>query len=1052
MSTATPLQPVKTETQQQHSSLSPQSTQLAPQADSKFIDNRPQTTALTIANTNINNSAQAKQLRAFSQIAQTAPRAKQFKAMSAMMNTPALKRVEEEETLQAKSMLENPAQRSEQGAPKPNNTGLPDNLKSGIESLSGMNIDHVKVHYNSPQPAQLNAHAYAQGSEIHVAPGQEQHLPHEAWHVVQQAQGRVKPTMQMKGGVPVNDDAGLEKEADVMGSKALQFKENHPAPGPVFQNQAAATGISSIQYVRKNQTDLIALTVGAFDAHRKAEQMDWANEAGFSKNDRETIWDILDWGTGGLAAFTLSDIITKAKKGTPEFNFLNIYCQSINGAVDGKPTIQLESLLDIDDAIKQGKWLSTLQATIGNDSHLKSTIPLDAFIQLIETETIATAFINYYTTCNPILETPTGDEVKAFVTLVKVEGAKISDYKTDLPDIRNLHKFEKASLDKLKADKGNKTKPLTLVLLSLFDHNGAFIRHAHVNKVIQNTNTNAYAIEGADEGKLTNLKDAGLAQIALTHGKDGKITQIMVAGHGSSKSIEVGGEKTVSGKSVKTGADVTIPDYKTKFDLEFDTKKGSFWTDFFAQAFDNMEAKDGLSPKILLRACLTGSNEIDLEKLKIVLVTEKGLDLTSADPTTDINQTKIRLAIKEQYEKHGSLVSVLGDKAKGKGITILGAQASISARETESVVPATGELGVIPATGIPLAQQDPHVAGTKINYVRSGKEPTGVIKAVIESWAIDKDDCFLKMAERVTDPVGTDDEFTIQLIFKTISAQYTKNILEANKFVNTAGNLHGIAEGRAECRASTLANDAMTQTHQSDFYPALLTKFKNQFAKLVIYEDWMQKDTSKRADFVDQLSNPAFTRTNVEKYLEAKLLDAHFSSIFTGSLGNERGRILLGLFGFIKNGQADCKTYLLTQKDVDGKLLATLTDELNGYNEDLLRGSLGLPVEAAPKIGGGGGILGAAPKAQKNIDVVSAFYVSPMRPTNYESNTVGSVRIRSGPAHNSPELESFFKNRTFIVVGEVKRIADDTSVGRYMVKQDAGTVGYVSKDAVKVKK
>lgn len=99
--------------------------------------------------------------------------------------------------------------------------GLPSQLKSGIESLSGMNMDHVKVHYNSSQPAQLNAHAYAQGSDIHVASGQEQHLPHEAWHVVQQAQGRVQPTMQMKMGVAVNDDKSLEHEADVMGAKAL---------------------------------------------------------------------------------------------------------------------------------------------------------------------------------------------------------------------------------------------------------------------------------------------------------------------------------------------------------------------------------------------------------------------------------------------------------------------------------------------------------------------------------------------------------------------------------------------------------------------------------------------------------------------------------------------------------------------------------------------------------------------------------------------------------------------------------------------------------------
>jgi hypothetical protein len=108
---------------------------------------------------------------------------------------------------------------------RPNNTGLPEHLKSGIESLSGLSMDHVKVHYNSPQPVQLNALAYAQGSDIHLASGQEQHLPHEAWHVVQQMQGRVQPTIQMKDGVPVNDAPDLEYEADVMGVKALQ---DHP--------------------------------------------------------------------------------------------------------------------------------------------------------------------------------------------------------------------------------------------------------------------------------------------------------------------------------------------------------------------------------------------------------------------------------------------------------------------------------------------------------------------------------------------------------------------------------------------------------------------------------------------------------------------------------------------------------------------------------------------------------------------------------------------------------------------------------------------------------
>jgi hypothetical protein len=92
-----------------------------------------------------------------------------------------------------------------------------------MENLSGYSMDDVKVHRKSDKPAQLNAHAYAQGTNIHLGPGQEKHLPHELGHVVQQKQGRVKPTMQMKGKVNINDDAGLEKEADVMGAKALKI-------------------------------------------------------------------------------------------------------------------------------------------------------------------------------------------------------------------------------------------------------------------------------------------------------------------------------------------------------------------------------------------------------------------------------------------------------------------------------------------------------------------------------------------------------------------------------------------------------------------------------------------------------------------------------------------------------------------------------------------------------------------------------------------------------------------------------------------------------------
>lgn len=105
-------------------------------------------------------------------------------------------------------------------AAAPNRTGLSDKLKSGVENLSGYSLDGVKVHYNSPKPAQFSAAAYTAGKNIFVGPGHESSLPHEAWHVVQQMKGEVSATNNING-VNVNENPALEREADIMGKKAL---------------------------------------------------------------------------------------------------------------------------------------------------------------------------------------------------------------------------------------------------------------------------------------------------------------------------------------------------------------------------------------------------------------------------------------------------------------------------------------------------------------------------------------------------------------------------------------------------------------------------------------------------------------------------------------------------------------------------------------------------------------------------------------------------------------------------------------------------------------
>ena len=122
-----------------------------------------------------------------------------------------------------------------------NRTGLPDNLRAGIENLSGVSMDGVRVHRGSSFPSQVQAHATTQGADIHLAPGQDRHLPHEAWHVVQQAQGRVRPTMELNG-VRINDNPGLEREADVMGARASQFRMDSSPQQETVQNKSRWNG------------------------------------------------------------------------------------------------------------------------------------------------------------------------------------------------------------------------------------------------------------------------------------------------------------------------------------------------------------------------------------------------------------------------------------------------------------------------------------------------------------------------------------------------------------------------------------------------------------------------------------------------------------------------------------------------------------------------------------------------------------------------------------------------------------------------------------------
>lgn len=145
---------------------------------------------------------------------------------------------------------------------------LPPTLRAGIERLSGLELSEVRVHRNSPKPAQLDALSYTGGGVIELGPGQDDRLGHEAWHVVQQLQGRVTPTHRAKGA-HVNHDPDLEREADHMAERLAQAQSGDTRAASPARSVASAVrpGMASVV-----QLDCKFCKEAGFDADHKKEE------------------------------------------------------------------------------------------------------------------------------------------------------------------------------------------------------------------------------------------------------------------------------------------------------------------------------------------------------------------------------------------------------------------------------------------------------------------------------------------------------------------------------------------------------------------------------------------------------------------------------------------------------------------------------------------------------------------------------------------------------------------------------------------------------------
>ncbi len=256
---------------------------------------------------------------------------------------------------------------------------------------------------------------------------------------------------------------------------------------------------------------------------------------------------------------------------------------------------------------------------------------------------------------------------------------------------------------------------------------------------------------------------------------------------------------------------------------------------------------DPASPnhRVIFNACLTNSNAVQ----------------GPLDPDPIKAQAQIKAAI----AKDASLATTFKEKAKamGKDIDSRGANGSIG--EIGLINNASGALDLVSTT-------DPHVTDTKIKYVELGKEPEGVMRAVVEEWANDKKACLDAIARRQKAPAtGNWDARLIHAMLDVVAA----NPDNANLMNQFADGAAAISEAvfEDECRVHRIEN-AIPSAYRAKIFGEL-TKAGEWTASphlpLVFYQVWSKIDTGKAQAFRNQLG-ASFTCHSAAKFVDVDFL------------------------------------------------------------------------------------------------------------------------------------------------------------------------------------
>ncbi|MGE3545848.1 MAG: DUF4157 domain-containing protein [Kofleriaceae bacterium] len=779
---------------------------------------------------------------------------------------------------------------------------LPDGVRASMEASFGVDFSAVRIHEDD-LATELGAQAYTQGTDIHFAPGYYDPvspqgaalLGHELAHVVQQAQGRVAPLADGAHDRSINDDAALEAEADVRGAAAA-----HGEPTGITDGTTAGSGggvvqrklkVTPIPSVRHDRLALLGngtpghpgLTVSELDSYVSA-QADWFSEPSIMQPDRDAVWKVLLLLRAGphmTVAFGSLRVAAVAKLAAGELLKLKKYAACFDAAAE---TLQVSTAATtMARALQLGQAIIDLEAFVPTPV-LRVVIPESGLMYLVDKGKIP-ELKKYYMQFRPTLESP--EEWRHVETLLTETVAK---YAPLVSWVHDLHIFTVATRMQMLANIADKSRkrPVMLVLFSASDWNSAFLQASNMEGAILSPHNLAIVVQGstsianataavnkvADEyGQRTRRWDWSTWSMVYSPGRLG---QVVIAGHGSDQSVEMASP----GTNPTAQADNRYVGYD-EAPIDSSSPKGNGTELLIDTVLSRMDPNDA---NVVFAGCLVGSHDIPAS-------------------TNVSNAATAQANLQSAIAAHPNLSDYVRQRMAAAGITgkVHAANGSTTF-ESFNLDPVTGKARLSNA-------DDPDISGTKLEYVKTGIEPEGALRAALECYAdaaigptkttaeirarvkaLEKETGWWHTVtrlgfERCLPPIPADVDVAIMLdVVHRIEAWFFagwNNMIDVQRLA-----------------------DNVTTSEAADVFAGMLTSSwaASDHLKVGVPQAWMQHAPGKAADFMTALTASTLKRETFQPLLARGIVDPMLPTLLPVGAPT-KGQLILALTIAVKDGK-----------------------------------------------------------------------------------------------------------------------------------------------------